>query len=716
MRRLPVVPRPRTSDPGVGTNTPRQQHPRERTRTGHDHGAPTTRSRTQDARFPVPPPGRGALARSGHPAARRRSAPRIAERLFRRAVSHRCRSGCVFPDGRVLGAGDRHAPVMRLVRPANVFAPAGRRRQDRLRRGLHDRGLDDRAGHRPRRPARPVRRPDVLAGPPGCCSGCGTVVERTQPTDEENTTENSRHNISRHYDLSNELFETFLDETMTYSSAWFEPGDTLADAQLPQDRRRPGPGPGRARACTCWRSAPAGAPWPSGPPRARCPGDHPDAVLGAAGAGPAAGRGGRRRRTWSTSSCRTTATRRGQYDAVVSVEMIEAVGEKLLAHLLRRAGHPARPRRPGRPAVDHHGARPDAWPPGAATPGSTSTSSRAGSSRRSGPSRTTWPRTPTLSIVERRDLGPHYAHTLQLWRERFIARVAVAGGLLRRHLPPDVGVLPGLLRGRLPRRLPRREPARPGPGPLPPLTPPRRSVRVDDLRRSARVWAPTPVPRSGIARRSARAASWQICGGRLGHGGWQRSRAVGRDFSARRSPTGRMHDPVHPQQVGVGLDVPSGAAEHVIDPPGATVRTRRPGGRPGSAPIAWHADSAAPGDDGEPCGRGRPGRPSSPRRRPADDQDRAGARRRRGRAGRTASSRGDGGQRSRRHARRGRRARRRSSARPRRRPGRGIARRGGLRRDEGGAAQPLRVAARKPRPCAASSSRPCRAGVRRRRR
>jgi hypothetical protein len=36
----------------------------------------------------------------------------------------------------------------------------------------------------------------------------------------------------RHYDLSNELFGTFLDETMTYSGAWFAPGrDDLAEAQ-----------------------------------------------------------------------------------------------------------------------------------------------------------------------------------------------------------------------------------------------------------------------------------------------------------------------------------------------------------------------------------------------------------------------------------------------------------------------------------------------------
>lgn len=56
------------------------------------------------------------------------------------------------------------------------------------------------------------------------------------PRSERNTTKNTRSNISRHYDLSNELFELFLDETMTYSSALFAgsgPDDSmeLADAQ-----------------------------------------------------------------------------------------------------------------------------------------------------------------------------------------------------------------------------------------------------------------------------------------------------------------------------------------------------------------------------------------------------------------------------------------------------------------------------------------------------
>src|SRR5207247_1590556 len=42
----------------------------------------------------------------------------------------------------------------------------------------------------------------------------------------------SRRNIAHHYDLGNDLFELFLDESMTYSCALFERGDEpLAEAQ-----------------------------------------------------------------------------------------------------------------------------------------------------------------------------------------------------------------------------------------------------------------------------------------------------------------------------------------------------------------------------------------------------------------------------------------------------------------------------------------------------
>jgi len=47
-----------------------------------------------------------------------------------------------------------------------------------------------------------------------------------------NTPAGARRNIRRHYDLSNDFFETFLDRSMTYSCGIFNsPGDTLEDAQ-----------------------------------------------------------------------------------------------------------------------------------------------------------------------------------------------------------------------------------------------------------------------------------------------------------------------------------------------------------------------------------------------------------------------------------------------------------------------------------------------------
>jgi len=68
-----------------------------------------------------------------------------------------------------------------------------------------------------------------------------------EPAAEEATIDGARRNIERHYDLSDELFALFLDPSMTYSSALFTPGDTLADAQRRKidtllDRTGTGPG------------------------------------------------------------------------------------------------------------------------------------------------------------------------------------------------------------------------------------------------------------------------------------------------------------------------------------------------------------------------------------------------------------------------------------------------------------------------------------------
>ncbi|MDF8265271.1 SAM-dependent methyltransferase [Luteipulveratus flavus] len=53
-----------------------------------------------------------------------------------------------------------------------------------------------------------------------------------QPRADRPSPENSRSNVERHYDLSNEMFALFLDPTMTYSSALLaDPAEDLATAQ-----------------------------------------------------------------------------------------------------------------------------------------------------------------------------------------------------------------------------------------------------------------------------------------------------------------------------------------------------------------------------------------------------------------------------------------------------------------------------------------------------
>lgn len=53
-----------------------------------------------------------------------------------------------------------------------------------------------------------------------------TVRHRLRP----NTIDGSRRNIHEHYDLSNEFFRLFLDESMMYSAAWYESADDSLEA------------------------------------------------------------------------------------------------------------------------------------------------------------------------------------------------------------------------------------------------------------------------------------------------------------------------------------------------------------------------------------------------------------------------------------------------------------------------------------------------------
>ncbi|MFT4714835.1 MAG: cyclopropane-fatty-acyl-phospholipid synthase [Paracoccaceae bacterium] len=72
---------------------------------------------------------------------------------------------------------------------------------------------------------------EVFDGFPGM--GLVRIFERMRHWMNSNSREQARKNISYHYDLGNEFYAKWLDETMTYSSAIFETGqEDMSNAQI----------------------------------------------------------------------------------------------------------------------------------------------------------------------------------------------------------------------------------------------------------------------------------------------------------------------------------------------------------------------------------------------------------------------------------------------------------------------------------------------------
>jgi cyclopropane-fatty-acyl-phospholipid synthase len=155
----------------------------------------------------------------------------IARRIWRRAVS-RLPLQVIESDGGIYGGGGPDAPVMFLVRPAAFLARLGAT-------GTIGFGEAYMAGDWTTEDLTGVL--SSFAGNmrrlvPQAFQRLRHAVLTRVPQSHDNTVENARSNVSHHYDLSNDLFSTFLDETMTYSSALFrgEPYGSprsLADAQ-----------------------------------------------------------------------------------------------------------------------------------------------------------------------------------------------------------------------------------------------------------------------------------------------------------------------------------------------------------------------------------------------------------------------------------------------------------------------------------------------------
>jgi cyclopropane-fatty-acyl-phospholipid synthase len=150
------------------------------------------------------------------------------------------------------------------------------------------------------------------------------LVVRRPPADQVSSTRNSRDNIAHHYDLSNELFQLFLDPTLSYSSALFEGDEELEVAQARKIERlldRAGVGDGTTL-------LELGSGWGELAIRAARRGATVTTItlsveqqalaeerIAAAGLSDRV----------SVELCDYRFVR-GQYDAVVSVEMVEAVG------------------------------------------------------------------------------------------------------------------------------------------------------------------------------------------------------------------------------------------------------------------------------------------------------------------------------------------------------------------------------------------------------
>jgi len=352
----------------------------------------------------------------------------VASELFARACA-RLPLQVVPSDGPALGAGRPGTPVMYVERPGDFYQRIGAS-------GLIGFGESYMAGD--------WDSPDLAAVLTVFAGAVGTLVPgwlqplrrlavRRIPAAEDPTVAQARRNIARHYDLSNEMFALFLDPTMTYSAALFDE-DAAGFPAIP-----PSGGPATAALTAAQhrkidrlldltgvaagsRVLEIGTGWGELAIRA-------------------ARRGATVRTVTISAQQQELAIRRladagladqvsveladyreldGQYDAVLSVEMIEAVGERhwpayftALARLTRPGG------RIGLQAITmpHQRMlatrRTHTWVlkyifPGGLIPSLTSIEANAAQSG--------------LTVTDCFSFGPHYARTLQIWQGRFLAR------------------------------------------------------------------------------------------------------------------------------------------------------------------------------------------------------------------------------------------------------------------------------------------------------
>ncbi|MEM9603094.1 MAG: cyclopropane-fatty-acyl-phospholipid synthase family protein [Pseudomonadota bacterium] len=248
----------------------------------------------------------------------------------------------------------------------------------------------------------------------------GRVLHRLWHWARRNSVAGSKRNISAHYDISNAFFETILDESMMYSSALFQTdSDSLAQAQ--QNKL--------ARLCELLDLQPGdhvleiGTGWGG---LAEYAAKHHDVVVTTTTISQAQfqfakariARAGLEGRVHLLDSDYRALT--GRYDKIVSVEMIEAVGEEHLPTFFKTCNDLLRP---GGRLVLQAITIPDAYYddyrrstdfiqryvfPGGFLPS-------LGAMER------IMNRDTALRVSSVDDIGLHYAKTLRVWHDKLIA-------------------------------------------------------------------------------------------------------------------------------------------------------------------------------------------------------------------------------------------------------------------------------------------------------
>lgn len=347
----------------------------------------------------------------------------VAELLFKRAVQQ-LPVRVKFPEGRNIGSNYILAPSFEVVRPRAFFSRLGR--DSKIGFGEAYMAGDWKPG--PETDLADLLTPfaaRLSTLVPKTLQRLRIIVDKRIPTKQKNTIAGARENISSHYDLSNELFASFLDPTMSYSAAWFDESEPVATAtNLKEAQLRKIDGVlDYAGVSAGTRLLEIGTGWGALAMAAAQRGAYVTTVTLSAqqlsfAADEIARAGLSDRVDLRLQDYREVS---GTFDAIVSVEMLEAVGEAYwptyfatIDRLLAPGG------RACIQAITMEHTRVQAtkrsfsWIqkyifPGGIIPSLQSIDEALATHT-------------SLHISAQRELGPHYARTLRLWRERFIAQ------------------------------------------------------------------------------------------------------------------------------------------------------------------------------------------------------------------------------------------------------------------------------------------------------